>query len=273
MNKNELLNLLEERRTDLKKLVSELEKTDTQGTLSVKKQKGKTRFFRRDDDKRLVYLGSDCRDEIARLCNKHYESKLIQAAELEGSQIDTCIALLKSRRDKDGNDLADIDLVHGRLPDIIRQNVSPNALTDDGYAQTWQSVEYGKRWTKKGDKVYETSRGEKVRSKSEWIIAGMLAEAGVPYRYEEIVPLNADVRVFLHPDFTVLNKRTRKVYYWEHFGKMDDQNYINNTFMPKMAEYYNFNFLPGDKLLMTFESGLHPLDTTEVKRLIEKYLL
>ncbi|MFQ6929598.1 MAG: hypothetical protein ACLRR3_00115 [Eubacterium sp.] len=28
------------------------------------------------------------------------------------------------------------------------------------------------------------------------------------------------------PDFTVLNKRTRHEYVWEHFGMMDDSIYV-----------------------------------------------
>jgi hypothetical protein len=126
---------------------------------------------------------------------------------------------------------------------------------------------------KNDEKYYETPRGDKVRSKSEWIIASMLENAGVPYRYEEIVPLDGRVGVFMHPDFTVLNKRTRQVYYWEHCGMMGERDYMENSFMPKMSEYYNFEFFPGDKILLTFESKDHPLDTVDVKRLIDKYLI
>ena len=169
-------------------------------------------------------------------------------------------------------DSADIDQVYGRLPGFIKDNANPSVFTDDGFARRWQEEEYNNRWMSRKDHAYETPRGERVRSKSEWIIASMLHEAGVPYRYEETVALNEDFQVFLYPDFTVLNKRTRKVYYWEHFGRMDDPEYITNSFMPKMNDYYNFEFLPGDKLLMTFESKGHPLDTTEVKRIIDGFL-
>ena len=113
---------------------------------------------------------------------------------------------------------------------------------------------------------------EKVRSKSECIIANMLDSAGVPYRYEEIVPLNAMFGVFLHPDFTVLNKRTRKVYYWEHFGRMGDPEYAAHA-LPRISEYLNFGFFPGKDLLMTFESLECPLNTTDVERMIEEYLI
>ena len=71
----------------------------------------------------------------------------------------------------------------------------------------------------------------------------------------------------------MLNKRTRKEYYWEHFGRMDDPKYIEESFMPKISDYYNFGYLPGKKLLMTFESKGHPFDTTQVKRLIEEFLI
>ena len=70
----------------------------------------------------------------------------------------------------------------------------------------------------------------------------------------------------------MVNKRTRKVYYWEHFGRMDDPKYIEDSFIPKISDYYNFEFLPGEKLLMTFESKHFPLDTTQVKRLIDTFL-
>ena len=97
----------------------------------------------------------------------------------------------------------------------------PAEFTDDGYARRWQAEKYQNRWEGRGFK-FETPRGERVRSKSEWMIASMLDASGVPYRYEETVGLHELYGGAFHPDFTVLNKRTRKEYYWEHFGRMDD---------------------------------------------------
>ncbi len=276
MNKQELLSNLKEASQELSTLTENIAKSPSMqanGTLMARTVNGKLRLFRRVNGSKEEYLGrKDCRSIIL-LATKTYAQKLDKAAKLQKSQIDGCIELLQSKRDKNGNDIADIDLVYNSLPEHIRTNTTPSAATDDGFAEAWQKKDYGKLWSKSDRTSYETTRGEKVRSKSEWIIASMLAEAGVPYRYEAILALSPEFRVFTHPDFTVLNKRTRKVYYWEHFGLMSDPNYINNTYLPKIAEYYNFNFLPGDKLLMTFESSERPLDTLEVKRLIEKYLL
>lgn len=243
------------------------------GQLVCKKQKGKMRLFKRAEDSKEKYLKQSDRKLIKELSEKTYLQKLDKAAQREKMQIDKCIEVLESKHNRAGQDLADIDNVYDRLPDYVKENVEPAEMSDEAYARKWQSKKYNRRWMKKDEKYYETPRGDKVRSKSEWIIASMLENAGVPYRYEEIVPLDGRVGVFMHPDFTVLNKRTRQVYYWEHCGMMGERDYMENTFMPKMSEYYNFEFFPGDKILLTFESKDHPLDTVDVKRLIDKYLI
>ena len=275
MNKQVIIQNLKETSKELAQLTETIDKQPlmkTEGSLVTRHIQGKTRMYQRRTGSNDKYLGADDRKLTILLAQKAYAQRLSKAAMREKEQLDSCVEVLESGIDKSGMDSADIDLVYGRLPDHIRANTGPSQVTDDGFAERWQKEEYQNRWMK-SNFSYETPRGEKVRSKSEWMIACMLAEAGVPYRYEEIVPLNAMFGVFLHPDFTVLNKRTRKVYYWEHFGRMSDPEYIENSFMPKMNDYYNFDFLPGDKLLMTFESKGHPLDTTSVKRLIERFLL
>ena len=274
MNKNSLIKTLKsmsKRLGVLSAKISDSEPVKADGTLFVRNQHGSTRLYQRSGGAKERYLGPEDKETISVLATKAYGQKLYRAAELERLQIEKCIGILESKTD--GNvDSADIDQVYGRLPGFIKDNANPSVFTDDGFARKWQEEEYNNRWMSRKDHAYETPRGERVRSKSEWIIASMLHEAGVPYRYEETVALNEDFQVFLYPDFTVLNKRTRKVYYWEHFGRMDDPEYITNSFMPKMNDYYNFEFLPGDKLLMTFESKGHPLDTTEVKRIIDGFL-
>ena len=276
MNKQIIISQLKEKSRVLAELTeraagSPVMKID--GHLISKKQKGRTRLFQRFDRTKDKYLKQSDRQLVKDLSKKVYLEKLDKTAQTEKRQIDKCIEILEAKQNKDGIDLADVDNVYERLPDYIKENTDPVEISDEAYARKWQNEKYGRRWMKKGEKYYETPRGEKVRSKSEWMIACMLDKAGVPYRYEEIVPLDGLVGVFMHPDFTVLNKRTRKVYYWEHCGMMGDHDYMENSFMPKIREYYNFEFFPGDKILLTFETKGHPLDTVDVKRLIEKYLL
>ena len=275
MNKKELKKLIANRKETVDGLIKTVEKSkaiSVSGTLYCIKQHGRVRFYIKEpNDSRLHYQSEEKETRIKSLARKTYATMLLNTAKKEQSQLSKCLDILGSETNGEDFDKADIDLVYDNLNEGIRNNVSPSRFTDEGYAQRWQEEKYYNRWMK-SDYSFETPRGEKVRSKSEWMIACMLAEAGVPYRYEEIVAVSPEFKLFFHPDFTVLNKRTRKVYYWEHFGRMDDPKYIEESFMPKMNDYYNFEFLPGEKLLMTFESKHHPLDTTQVKRLIENYL-
>ena len=69
-------------------------------------------------------------------------------------------------------------------------------------------------------------RGERVRSKSEILIANSLNEMNIQYRYE--YPIRISNTTF-YPDFYILNLRRRKEYIWEHFGRMDDIEYARNA--------------------------------------------
>lgn len=275
MNKQIITDQITTQRQELGKLVSAIAKSralDIDGDIFCKTVRGRTRFYvKRTGDKVPMYQKEGDGKLITDLCLKAYARRLKTAAQKEIDQLDGCLALLESSTGPDGKDKADIDAVFTSLPCGIKDHVNPSVFTDDGYARRWQAEKYQNRWEGRGFK-FETPRGERVRSKSEWMIASMLDASGVPYRYEETVGLHELYGGAFHPDFTVLNKRTRKEYYWEHFGRMDDPEYVEESFMPKIIEYYTFGFIPGEKLLMTFESKNHPFDTVQVKRIIETYL-
>ena len=99
---------------------------------------------------------------------------------------------------------------------------------------------------------YTTDKGEQVRSKSELIIANLLSKLGIPYRYEAPLALKRFGTVY--PDFTILNMRTRKTIYYEHFGMMDDVDYCNKALM-KIQHYVENGFYPGESFFFTFETG------------------
>ena len=63
------------------------------------------------------------------------------------------------------------------------------------------------------------------------------------------------------PDFKIFNVRTKKEYYLEHFGMMDDYEYAKN-------EIY-----PGEKLLITLEASDSPLNMIILEKMVNKYLL
>lgn len=86
-----------------------------------------------------------------------------------------------------------------------------------------------------------------VRSKSEVIIANILALKDIPFEYE--VPLYAEDGTMYLPDFTVSFKGEK--YYWEHVGMLDNPNY--KAHWEKKQKWYEKNF-PG-KLITTYEDN------------------
>ena len=78
--------------------------------------------------------------------------------------------------------------------------------------------------------------------------------------------------IVYYPDFTVKNLRTQKTFLWEHFGKMDDPAYLSKT-TGKIKNYIDNGYIPGDNMIMTFETKKHPLTIDAVKSVVEEFLM
>ncbi|WP_130608794.1 hypothetical protein [Fluviispira sanaruensis] len=104
-----------------------------------------------------------------------------------------------------------------------------------------------------------TSFGLKVRSKSEVFIAEKLFEHKIDFRYE--IPLSAEGKTYF-PDFTIFIGK--KVFYWEHFGMLSNEDYLQKTKIKIV--WYDKNF--PKKLIMTEEcNDLLPVICAEVDKL------
>ena len=120
---------------------------------------------------------------------------------------------------------------------------------------------------------YFTHRGERVRSKSEKIIADELDRQGVPYHYEKPLLLQADGQMKeFHPDFTVMNITTGEVKYIEHLGMMDNPGYYNNVLM-KLDAYERNGLLIGRDVILLHESSFRPLSTRIIADYIQEFLI
>ena len=144
-------------------------------------------------------------------------------------------------------------------------------MTDEEYARKWQEEEYARKTFADGTVEIFSERGERVRSKSEKLIADKLLMMKIPYHYEKPLVLYNGKTV--HPDFTMLNVRMRKVIYIEHLGMLDDGKYSEANLIYRLDDYEKSGIYLGDQLFFTRESRNRPLDMRSVEQLLIRILL
>ena len=250
----------------LKKLSAVLEK-DLQkypeGFLRIDAKGAATDFYYYKDKERGTgrYLPYHSNEKLIHdLCQKRYSQKLL-------TQVNRTLRLL--HRCSLQTLSADLKAVYNKLSSSRKLLVSPHILPDDQYVYYWKLSHQADRSFYEESSIYDTQNNERVRSKSEVIIANMLSSFGVPYVYEPVLSLGQSE---FRPDFIVLNVRTRTEYYWEHLGLLDDENYVKNAFR-KIAVYENNGIIPGVNLILSFESTSVPFDIQLLKNLIKHFCL
>lgn len=145
--------------------------------------------------------------------------------------------------------------------------IAPPVLSDEEFVRQWQAKEYKGKPFEDDENIILTERGERVRSKSEKIIADKLYALGIPYRYEYPLVLSGGVKVY--PDFTILRMTTREEVYLEHFGMMDDLEYVE-TALYKLSSYEKNGIYLGVDLFVTYETGKRTLNTKGLDGLMRK---
>ena len=128
-------------------------------------------------------------------------------------------------------------------------------------------AEYQKNTNHPEGLIVKTRKGEYVRSKSEAFIADTLFELKISYKYECAFHVND---ITLYPDFTIIHPSTNKIFIWEHFGLMDNPSYVRNS-LGKIPLFISESYMPGNNLIITYESKNMPLSFTHVRNLISMY--
>ncbi|MCR4579156.1 MAG: hypothetical protein K5681_02295, partial [Treponema sp.] len=155
-----------------------------------------------------------------------------------------------------------------------RSLIKADCLPDSDFAEIWQNISYKHKTFVEGSPELSTSRDEKVRSKSEIIIADALSRLGIPYRYEYPLEITNEkgIRKIFYPDFICLNLRTRQEFIWEHFGLMDDAEYAART-ANKLRLYEKNGIYPGKNLIISTETADSPINPKQVEKTARHYLL
>ena len=197
-------------------------------------------------------------DKAAALIQKKYDEEVLKAA---NKQLSAISSFLKCY------DPEALGGVFEKQSDVRKNYILPVELPDQEYKMRWQSKEYEPKQFAENISEHYTSRGERVRSKSEVMIADALYRAGIPYKYECPLELNG---MILHPDFTILRMEDRKEIYWEHLGMMDDPEYCLNA-IQRIRLYEANGIFPGIDLVLSMETGSMPINLAVINNLIKEY--
>ena len=234
-----------------------------EGKLRISHAHGNPCYYHRKakSDRMGSYINKEDTEPAVQLACKDYDQRLSRVIEQELKAINSY---------EKSSPVCCAEAVYEKLPDFRRALVEPLIETDEMYAKRWLDIVYERKGFLEGSPEFLTDNGERVRSKSEVIIANMLTKAGVPYRYEYPVMLNGLGQVY--PDFTVLNVKSRREFYWEHLGMMDNPKYVENA-LHKIISYNMNQIYPGDQLLLTFETKSEPINVRLINSIIKHYLL
>lgn len=231
------------------------------GRLRATMSKNHLNFYIRTDPKSANgrYLKKSEDKIVQALAQKEYLEKVAKRAVLERGLLSSLLSFYQK---------APMEAASDEIHLYKRARIKPLFFSDEEYAEQWQMQDFVRNKLP-GDDELVSDRGEKMRSKSEVLIANALNRHHVPYHYER--PLEIDGKT-IYPDFTVLNVRHRREYYWEHFGMMSDSQYASN-FTFKLSRYMANGIFPGKNLLISLESENQKFGTKQIKAIIQEYLL
>lgn len=154
-------------------------------------------------------------------------------------------------------------------PSEYRKLLSSHFLPNEKQILNWLNTPFVPNPKHPEQLIHQTPSGHIVRSKSEVIIDTLLYVNQIPFRYECPLQLGD---VIIYPDFTILHPKRKEIFYWEHFGLMDNPVYCQHSHS-KLQLYTSNGIIPTINLITTYETKDNPLDSTYVKRQIEHYFL
>lgn len=260
-----LMELLSAEEQRLKKIVDITKnrlKDSPAGTLRISKSHNKLQYYRCTKEKRLgFYISKDNIDLVRQLAQKAYDEKVLKMAEKRLKQIQNITSDYKE------NEIEEIYMKERSERQALIEPVEP---TWEQKVKTWKERAYVGKGFREDTPIILTEKGERVRSKSEKIMADYFYRNGIEYKYE--CPLYLNGIGTIYPDFTFLSPRTGEEIYWEHNGKVDDPAYARNM-VKKIQAYENNGVFQGKNLILTYETEQTILNTRKIEQLAKRYLI
>lgn len=234
-----------------------------EGTLRIGKSNGCIQYLHNlpGESSKLRYIPKKEIALASSLAQKTYNEKVFRLANKRLSQINRMLA------DYENNEIESIYLnEHPERQKLI----TPVEQTYAKRLNIWKEKPYVGKPFKEDSPIILTNNELRVRSKSEKIMADYFDSLGIVYKYE--CPLYLQPYGIIYPDFTFLSPHTGKEIYWEHEGMLDKEDYARNA-VKKINLYESNNIYPGEQLILTFETSTSVINTNQLKRLTQKYLL
>ncbi len=260
-----LKNILLEEQKHLNKIIETVGENNNdisvEGSLRISVDKGNARYYHCKGGKYEEYISKKNEEFIKQLAQKTYNSNV---AKIVTNRLKNLEQYLKDYKDDE------IDQLYLSLHTQRQALVTPVEPTITQLEEEWLSESYIGKEFQEGTPVIMTERGERVRSKSEKILADCFFRKNIPYKYEK--PLKLQKNIIVYPDFTFFSKRLREEVYWEHEGMMDNPEYARSA-IRKINTYQMNGIFPGERLILTYETEHEVLNSALVNKLIEKYLL
>jgi len=259
-----LRGMLEEEKERLEKLKAraDLMKDDfPEGKLRISKDKGRARYYHIKNNREEEYIPKTEKELPRKLAQKSYNQTVMKKAELRIKQISS---ICKDYEDDE------IEQLYTSLHEDRRRLVEPIEPTAEMLLEKWLSEEYvGKEFSNEMPAII-TEKGERVRSKSEKILADYFYRNGIAYKYEK--PLYLKGYGTIYPDFSFFSLRMRKEIYWEHEGMMDNPEYARSA-IKKIEQYQRNGIYLGERLILTFETDKSVINSKDIDNLARRYLL
>lgn len=239
------------------------------GKLLVACSNGRTQFYCRTGagPQSRSYLSKRDKEKTQKLAQKKYDNSLLSKCNINVVALDNAILQLQKFLDPESTLL--------EIPATLQQQISVPFLSREAFVEQWlvdgkrQEFRNGRQggWHPE-NLIYTTDADERVRSKSEMMIANLLFAMRLPYQYEKPLYLNGKT---VFPDFTILDTVSRTEVYFEHFGLMDQDDY-RTTALLKMKDYEKAGFTMGKDFLFSFESEQVPFDIDWIRgKLCERF--
>ncbi len=283
-----ILDQLRSRLKKLKEVYEQLQKATEktiEGHLRIIKNSNSAQYYHRTNPKDYngKYLPRSENELAEKLAQKDYYIKIIPALENEISATELYLSKIsrKEKESKLSGEATKLDSIYKKMTLERQKLVSPLTFTDEQYINQWQKESWQGRPISSDAPYLLTTRKERVRSKSELLIADALARCNIPYRYEfplELISAAAQAGknktevIKVYPDFLCLNVKKRSEYYWEHFGLMDNKDYAHKA-SRKLRLYAENNIYIGKNLIITMETQSEPLSTLVIEKTIKEIFL